>query len=1171
MVTNIKHMNLPKIIDNNRKFLKDTLTEVSRDYSEISIATGYWDLEGMKLILPEIQGYSKIRLLIGREPVISRYKLEIPVPEPDYPDMDFKFDLSMLKPDSGLTETVASIKELIEKGILDVRVYRKNFLHAKCYIFGSYTSDTAIGIIGSSNFTKNGLTQNTELNALESDHRIVLSEPKTESQEVGHLFWFDSFWNDETTEKWNEEFGEILSMSTVGHITYSPYEMYMATLWHLYKSEVTEEITLSSDISKNLYAFQQRNAQLLINKIEKTGLAMLADSVGLGKTITAGAVIKHYLEQGARRIYVIAPARLIPQWKDDLADKHDIHGGYELISMQDMRAVEDEMSRDKYRNVDLFIIDEAHNLRNDNSSRHIKILEWFSNNPESKVLLLTATPVNNQLTDFVNQIQLASKGKMDSFPIVYSTSKKREVIDFFEAVKRLVSYIKEKENANEIPEWDRVNKVMRQGLKHFLVRSTRNGIMKDFNGGLLGNDGVVRAFPTSIVKPAEYSFSKENDSIISNQISISSKEAFENIDPRSIDIDKLVSITQRTEHPLDTLKAGTLSTESNQEGVFTNLFQIILTFGFAPYKARVYDNRFYGKTPEQIKEYKLKPKESFALLSQVGIHNIIRVSLLKRLESSPYALKNSIQNYLNRLSVFSEWLEKGYILSFKDISELVKEYGDDLDEMPDNVLDEKISADPNIYNIEALKNDIVRDQKIAKVIIELCNSIEKKDDKLTRFVDLIQEIKQTTGTKKILIFSFYADTIKYLEKNLGAHLTKEEMKESSFVTGANALDIKEITGRFSPVSKGFTIDNTHPSINYLFATDVLSEGQNLQDCPVLINFDLHWNPVRMIQRNGRINRLGSQYKEVYVYNMAPEKQLETYLKLVKRLEQKINKIAHTIGTDQSILGEQENPLEYIDQVDDVTEVDRVTDLYDENTASKTLLDLEDDSDFLTEDEYIFELRSFLKNSKEKEISTIKNISIGKWGYLPQTKRMSPDTPDVIGLTQTMIQESEKNDLYPVDIFVEYQSIDGKVGVLDTIDALTHIKTTPEDSKRTTDLIKTNRDRSFIKKLMESQAVEEATNETLIFKRTQSIEMVLDAVSKCLPDLQLSNALNRIDSKLEFKKTRKLFSDAKEDLKTYEQLRPVTLDRFVSLVKNLTKEKKSEKSVDNINTLLFYAK
>ncbi len=1164
-------MNYPKIIDNNRKFLKDVLIEASKDYSEISIATGYWDLEGMKLILPSIQHYSKIRILIGREPVISRYKLQIPEPEPDYPDQDMKMDLSMLKPDSGLTETVTKIKELIEKGTLEIRVYRKNFLHAKCYIFGSYTSDTAVGIIGSSNFTKNGLTQNTELNALESDHRIVLSEPKTESQEVGHLFWFDSFWEDETTEKWNEEFGEILSMSTVGHITYSQYEMYIATLWNLYKSEVTDEITLSEDASKNLYAFQQRNAQLLINKIEKTGLAMLADSVGLGKTITAGAVIKHYLEKGDRRICAIVPARLIKQWKDDLSKIHDIHGGYELISMADMNAIQDEMDRDKYRNVDLFIIDEAHNLRNDNSTRHVKILEWFSNNPESKVLLVTATPVNNQLTDFVNQIQLASKGKLDSFPIVYTTSKKREVIDFFEAVKRLVSYIKLKENADEAPDWDRVNKVMRQGLKHFLVRSTRSGIIKDFNGGLLGNDGVMRTFPESIVRPAEYNFSAENDALVSDQISISDKSNFEGIDPRRIDIEKLISVTQRTEHPFDTINKNTLSNDDAQIGVFTNLFQIILTLGFAPYKARIYDYRFYGKTPEEIKAYKLKPKESFMLLSQLSIHNLIRVSLLKRLESSPYALKNSIEKYSSRLSTFSEWLEKGYILSFKDINELVKEFGDDLDDVPDDAMGEKIVADPIVYNIEALKNDIERDQKIAKILIGLCETIEKKDDKLLRFVDLIREIKETTKTKKILVFSFYADTIKYLENNLRAYLSQEEMERSAFVTGASAFDINQITGRFSPVSKGFTIDEDHPEINYLFATDVLSEGQNLQDCPVLINFDLHWNPVRMIQRNGRINRLGSTYPEVYIYNMAPEKQLEVYLRLVKRLEQKINKIKHTIGTDQPVLGEESNPIEYIDQTDDASDIDRVTALYDEETGAKALLALEDDADFLTEDQYVFELRSFLKNSSEKDIHTIKNISTGKWGYLPEKSRSLTDTPDVIGLTQTMVKEDENKDLYPVDIFVEYQAFDGKVGVLDTIDALSHIKTTSEDSKRSIDKIETSKERSFVKKLMERQAVEEATSETLIFKRTKSIDFILDNVAKYLPDLQLSSALSAIDSKLELKKTRKLFSDAKDDLVAYDQFRPNTLERFTLLVEELTKEKKPEKTVDEINTLLFYAK
>jgi superfamily II DNA/RNA helicase len=487
-------------------------------------------------------------------------------------------------------------------------------------------------------------------------------------------------------------------------------------------------------------------------------------------------------------------------------------------------------------------------------------------------------------------------------------------------------------------------------------------------------------------------------------------------------------------------------------------------------------------------------------------------------------------------------------------------------------MDEKIPADPKVYNIEALKNDIERDKKIADVLVQLCDAIEKKDDKLNRFVELVKEIKKDTGSKKILVFSFYADTIKYLEENLGAHLSKSEMSQASFVTGANALDIKEITGRFSPLSKGFTVDAKHPEINYLFATDVLSEGQNLQDCPVLINFDLHWNPVRMIQRNGRINRLGSQYSKVYVYNMAPEKQLESYLRLVKRLEQKINKIAHTIGTDQSILGEQENPLEYIDQADDEQKaVEEMTNFYNPETATKALLDAEDDSDFLTEDEYVFELRSFLKNSTEKEINIIQNIATGKWGYLPTAKRSIADTPDALGLTQTMVREDENKLAYSVDIFVEYQTSDNKVGVLDTIEALMHIKTTKEDSKRLTDEIKLNKERSFVKKLMERQAVEEATSESLVFKKTQTIIDVLNVVAKFLPELQLSSALDRINSKLELKKTRKLFSDAKEDLKTYGQLRPITLDRFVILEKELTKEAKTEKTVDDINTLLFYAK
>lgn len=296
--------------------------------------------------------------------------------------------------------------------------------------------------------------------------------------------------------------------SPVGDLCHGAYDMYIATLKELYESEIVDNLPVSEDILKNLYAFQQRNTRLLITKLDKNKVAMLADSVGLGKTITAGAVMKYYIEKKATRVYVIAPARLTQQWTQDLADKHAMLGGFTVLSMQNMDTIEKAQELDKYKEVDLFVIDEAHNLRNENSSRYQRILEWLANNKTSKVLLLTATPVNNQLTDFVSQIQLASKGKRTSFPVVYETSKKTEVLDFWEVVGRLSTEITKAENKNEAPDWDRVRRVMRDGLKNFLVRSTREGIKREF-GGLTDSHGVTRAFPEARVKPESYLFSSQ--------------------------------------------------------------------------------------------------------------------------------------------------------------------------------------------------------------------------------------------------------------------------------------------------------------------------------------------------------------------------------------------------------------------------------------------------------------------------------------------------------------------------------------------------------------------------------------------------------------------------------------------------------------------------------------
>ena len=203
-----------KIIDNERKILADVLNESLDDFQDISIATGYWDLKGTGLLLEKLEKYKTIRLLIGREPLIPRHQLKHP--EPDYPERDIFKDLESLVYDEQLKANIIKLKELKEKGVLQVRIYKKSFLHAKCYILGNEKSPNALGIIGSSNFTGNGLTQNTELNSLESDHRIVLFNPKTEEQEVGHLFSFNQFWAE--SEEWDGRFIELLEQSPVGDV-----------------------------------------------------------------------------------------------------------------------------------------------------------------------------------------------------------------------------------------------------------------------------------------------------------------------------------------------------------------------------------------------------------------------------------------------------------------------------------------------------------------------------------------------------------------------------------------------------------------------------------------------------------------------------------------------------------------------------------------------------------------------------------------------------------------------------------------------------------------------------------------------------------------------------------------------------------------------------------------
>lgn len=1165
-----------RIIDNKRVQLAEVFNELAPKFKQLSIATGYWDLPGLQLVFDSIHDYESVRLLIGQEPMPPQYakRLDLQHLDETFPELQMVENLQELENSNQLRDLAVSLKELIAEGRLEVRVYRGDFLHAKTYIFGNLETREAVGIIGSSNFTRAGLTANIELNALEDDARIVKSQPHIATDEHGHLSWFQEIWDSESSEIWDQKFTEILESSAVGDKLFPPYLMYIKALYELYSDELVPDTDISKNIEDVLYEFQLRNAKLLLRKLQKNGLAMLADSVGLGKTITAGAVVRHYLEEiGARRVYIIAPASLTFQWREDLARVHGLFHGFEVISMQDLGRIQAERAIDKYAGVDLFVIDEAHNLRSGSGTRHDELLDWFSENPESHVLLLTATPINNSLTDFVNQIQLAAKGKLDSFPIVYPTSKKTEVIDFFDAVKRLTKDINTAEKEGKRPDFDKVNRVMRQGLRHFLVRTTRSGIEREF-GGITQSDGTVRQFPESHVIPAPYQFSPNLLKELT-RIASAHSGAFEGCVPERLDLKWLLELTQRAQHPLDSLAEDSYLPEDSSTA-FERIFQILLLIGFAPYKTDIYQHKFYGKTPEEIRSFRLKPEESFRVSSQLSIHNMLRVTLLKRLESSQFALKKSLENYLGRLDEFeSLLLNQNVITTLKDIRNLKAQFGDDLEAIDfdqEDAATEQVIADPDAYNVEALKNDLKRDRALIQVLVEMCGSLGREDDKLKSFSQLLDHIrKENKAGKKVLIFSYYADTVQYLQENLAKYFTNEDVSRiAEFTNGKTKGQIERLAKRFSPASKGGQeVVAEEGEIDVLFATDVLSEGQNLQDCGVLVNFDLHWNPVRMIQRNGRINRLGSVHPEVFIYNIHPDIDLDEYLTLVNRLERKIDRIRYTVGTDQSVLGEDANPIEYIDDLDEsLTNSSTMVALYDEAEADSALKQLDDDEDLLSEDEFILDLRNFEKNATPKEHSDLARIPLGKWGQLTTEGAAKLDGAEALALIRVTGEIVGTDEVFENHIFV---SATNSYGAVETMDALGAIRVERDASGPSTDNIAVDRNKIVGRAIQVAKT--HARSSPTYFRVTPIVTRVLDAFKHQSPKQDLHEAFLKITTKQEHKKARALVLRGNRDIKQSGALMAHTVNELATFAEQSESKSVPTKRIidDGVRGVLYFGR
>ena len=969
----------PRLIDNKGFSLKDAIEHHSKEQEELSIATGYIDLKVFQTLRSTFSGLKKIRILIGMEPQLRRYMLSEPYS--DFPEKDLINDLNEENFSDEYKEIVIFIKEMIKNKKLEIKILKNKFLHAKCYIYGNYLSSKAIGIVGSSNLTQNGLYGNYELNYIEDNDMVVKYKDENLKSKKGHLRWFEEMWNDENSLDWNFEFLNLVEVSPVGDILFSPYETYIKTISEVFNSDIYDDDSLDNDSTiestTQLFKFQKENTQMLIEKMKRNKVALLSDSVGLGKTLTAINVIKKYkaFNQNSR-IEIISPANLIQHWQKELKKEKLIN--ISVTSKSNFTNINERQNLDEIANVELFIIDESHNYRNINSETYAIMSTWIKNNPQSHVLMLTATPINNSLTDLRNQLLLGTGGDVDRFYLNYIDAGTSTLLNWFDYINKVQSDIRREVKEFNTFDNEKLKNKMSPIVRQFVVRRTRQGIEKRY--GNLKIDGKDNIFPNVIPKLEEYELSNidykpEDLNFLKIPLNI-----FFQIDPEEI-----AEITkQKLLHPSDILNSEKKKFNLTQlEHPMSMIFHLILLLGLAPYSWQMYRKNLYGKDKSRVHNL-IKDTDTYQRINmQLNFYGIFRSIFLKRMESSIYAFKISIERYLKILNVFKKGLDNNLFLSTRvsdqlisifneseDESSTTKEFDDNIFNLIENY-DEKYyeKFDNKDYEIDILKKDIDKDIYVVKTILEILSSLENQHSKLTSLINVVTKIKKEQPNAKVLIFSYFEDTLEYVKSTIFELNTIFNTENTEFISSSNLNSRETVLDRFSPRSRGASVDK---ELEFLFSTDVLSEGQNLQDSNYVVNYDLHWNPVRMIQRNGRVNRLGSEFENVYIYNFKPEAKLDKYLKLISKLESKIDLIKNTIGTDSPVLIEPAQPIDYIDLIETIYSVD-------EKLRIKTLEDLNYQNDIFFSDEiYINDLIDFKNNNEESYINTIFGIHKNKW-------------------------------------------------------------------------------------------------------------------------------------------------------------------------------------------------
>jgi SNF2 family DNA or RNA helicase len=718
-----------------------------------------------------------------------------------------------------------------------------------------------------------------------------------------YLQLFDQIWSD--PEKLEDVTDQVVQHIESVYHENSPERIYFIMLYNIFQEFLDDmnEDVLANDrtgyqdtvIWKTLFNFQRDGATGIINKLELHNGCILADSVGLGKTFTALAVMKYY-ELRNKSVLLLCPKKLADNWltynrnvTTNILSKDRFN--YDVLCHTDLSRTSGEsfgtkLNQVNWGNYDLVVIDESHNFRNDlavndRETRYQKLMnKVIRSGVKTKVLMLSATPVNNKFTDLRNQLALAYEG--DSTNLTKNLKTTNTVEAIFKNAQRAFNDWSKLDPEHRTPKaiLDTLDIDFFELLDSVTIARSRKHIQTFYDTTDIGR------FPTRR-PPLSYHcpLTTRDDVVGLNEI-------------------------------FDQLKLLKLS-------VYAPISYIL------PSRLKKYEELY----DTEVEGGKGKLRQVDREKSLVAL---MTTNLLKRLESSVYSFRKTLKslsdNHNNVLALIDKFYNKDGVTEVSDLEEALSLLDDDDGEsFQEMSIGKKVKIQLMDMDLPSWQQDLSADLEMIDALLESVSKIAPEDDAklqhLIGHVDAKIEHPINTlngkGNKKVIVFTAFADTAQYLYEQLAPALWANQQIHTAMVTGSNApkstlknakrgYDIQEILTLFSPVSKSKASILPHePSeIDVLIATDCISEGQNLQDCDYLINYDIHWNPVRIIQRFGRVDRIGSPNESIQLVNYWPDISLDEYINLKDRVESRMTIVDVTATGDDNVLSAKANDVSY---------------------------------------------------------------------------------------------------------------------------------------------------------------------------------------------------------------------------------------------------------------------